>query len=207
MRTRRGRFIVLEGIDGSGTTTQAALAAEHLRARGVQVHLTREPSDGPVGMLVRAVLSGRLRSAGGPPFDRRSLALLFAADRLDHITSEVGPRLAAGVTVVSDRYVYSSLAYQSQDCPPSWVKELNRLAPAPDLCVFLRLPARAAEKRLRSSRQSRDIFEEIVFQRRVAASYARAVRAVPRGRLLVVDGALPKERVFGAIRTRLDALM
>jgi dTMP kinase len=206
MKKARGKFIVLEGIDGSGTTTQAALVAEHLRARGARIHLTREPSDGPVGMLIRAVLSGRLRSAGGAPFDRRSLALLFAADRLDHMTSEVEPRLCAGVTVISDRYVCSSLAYQSQDCPAAWVKELNRLAPVPDLCVFLRVGTRDAGRRLSLSRQARDIFEEGAFQRRVAASYERAIRAVPRGRLLVVDGAMSKEKVFGAIRARLDEL-
>lgn len=204
---KRGKFIVLEGIDGSGTTTQLKRVGDWLARRGVAHHLTREPSDGPVGMLIRAVLGGRLTSAGGAPYDRRSLALLFAADRLDHITSEVAPRLAAGVTVVSDRYVYSSLAYQQQDCPADWVRAINRLAPIPDLCVFVRLSAGAAERRMRAARQSRDIFERLAFQRRVAAAYERAVRAIPRGRLLIVDGSLPPDGVFALIRHRLERLL
>ena len=204
---RRGRFIVLEGIDGAGTTTQAQRMRDWLRECGVSVHLTREPSDGPVGMLIRAVLSGRLASADGSPFDRRSLALLFAADRLDHITSEIAPRLGKGVTVISDRYVYSSLAYQTLDCDPRWVAEINRLAPVPDLCVFLSVPARAAESRMRSSRQTRDIFEKLALQKRVAASYARALARLPRGRLLALDGTRPVDEVFETIRKRLSRLV
>lgn len=207
MGAKRGKFIVLEGIDGSGTTTQLKRCGEWLARRGAAHHLTREPSDGPVGMLIRAVLGGRLTSAGGRPYDRRSLALLFAADRLDHLTSEIAPRLAAGVTVVSDRYVYSSLAYQAQDCPAEWVRAINRRAPVPDLCVFLRLDAGAAGRRMRAARQSRDIFERLAFQRRVAAAYERAVRAIPKNRLLVVDGALPPAEVFDAIRIRLERLV
>ena len=207
MSVTRGKFIVLEGIDGSGTTTQLKLCGDWLARRGTPHHLTREPSDGPVGMLIRAVLGGRLTSAGGAPFNRRSLALLFAADRLDHVTSEIAPRLAAGVSVVSDRYVYSSLAYQSQDCPADWVRAINRFAPVPDLCVFLRLDAQAAERRMRVSRQSRDIFERLAFQRRVAAAYERAVRAIPRGKLCVIDGALPPAEVAARIQRRLERLL
>ena len=207
MATRRGTFIVLEGIDGSGTTTQLRLIGDWLARRRVRHHLTREPSDGPIGMLIRAVLGGRLRSAGGAPFDRRALALLFAADRLDHVTSEILPRLADGVTVVSDRYVCSSLAYQAQDCPRAWVGEINRLVPVPDLCIFLRVDPRAAEGRMRRSRQTRDIFEQIAFQRRVAAGYERAVLAVPRRRLLSIDGTLPVEAVFAMIRGRLEGVV
>src|SRR5688572_4731702 len=99
----RGRFIALEGLDGSGTTTQAARLADALGARGRTVVRTQEPSHGPIGRLVREAL----RSLDAP-LDPDALALLFAADRRDHVASEIEPALARGHDVVCDRYVMSS---------------------------------------------------------------------------------------------------
>src|SRR5271167_2017910 len=113
MTPQAGRFVVLEGIDGSGTTTQVARLADRLRAQGVAVRATREPSDGPLGTLVRHVLSGRVVIPGGRAPGWATMALLFAADRLDHVESEIEPFLAEGGDVISDRYDASSLAYQS----------------------------------------------------------------------------------------------
>src|SRR5215471_10435629 len=113
MGETRGRFVVLEGIDGSGTTTQVAKLAERLRGLGVLVRHTREPSDGPIGTMVRQVLTGRIVIPGGRAPGWATMALLFAADRMDHVESEIEPFLAQGGIVVSDRYDASSLAYQS----------------------------------------------------------------------------------------------
>ena len=113
-----GKLIVLEGIDGSGTTTQARLLCEWLAGRGVAVHLTREPSDGPVGRLIREILHGAHAPVAGD-----TMALLFAADRVDHLSREVLPALDRGTHVVTDRYYHSSLAYQAID-------EAYALAPA-----------------------------------------------------------------------------
>ncbi|HEY6105773.1 MAG TPA: dTMP kinase, partial [Anaeromyxobacteraceae bacterium] len=171
-RRRRGRFLVLEGLDGAGTTTQAALLAAWLRGRGREVHLTAEPSRGPVGALIRQILSGRI--GGGPAgrVDPAALALLFAADRLDHVACEVEPRLAAGCDVVSDRYTLSSLAYQSAATGLGrWVEAANARAPAPDLTVFLAVrPAVALRRRFAASAE-RELFEVPEFQRRVALAY------------------------------------
>ena len=113
---REGLFVVLEGIDGAGTTTQVARLVASLRARGIGALGTREPSDGPIGTQIRQILTGRLvvRSpAGGhAPPGWPTLALLFAADRVDHLESEIVPNLRDGVIVVSDRYDHSSVAYQ-----------------------------------------------------------------------------------------------
>src|SRR4051794_5711725 len=100
-----GKLIVLEGIDGAGTTTQAQRLGKHFGAR---VHVTREPSDGAAGILIRQILRGEYH-----PYDHTALALLFAADRLDHLKREIEPQLQKGVHVISDRYVISSLVYQS----------------------------------------------------------------------------------------------
>ncbi|MFM2418433.1 MAG: hypothetical protein RL385_3156, partial [Pseudomonadota bacterium] len=106
-------FIVLEGIDGAGTTTQTARLVSALTAQGRRTQATREPSDGPVGVLLRQMLRGRVVSPSGKAPPSEELALLFAADRLDHVSAELRPLLADGVSVVSDRYDYSSVAYQS----------------------------------------------------------------------------------------------
>ena len=109
----RGRFIVLEGIDGSGTTTQLERAVACVAGLGHRATATREPSDGPVGHLLREALLGRLHMPDGEKLDGRTMALLFAADRIDHLQREIEPQLAAGTSVLSDRYLLSSLAYQA----------------------------------------------------------------------------------------------
>ena len=105
--------MVLEGIDGSGTTTQVARLADRLRAEHAPVRTTREPSDGPIGTLVRQVLTGRVVVPGGRAPGWATMALLFAADRMDHVECEIEPFVSVGGRHLSDRYDASSLAYQS----------------------------------------------------------------------------------------------
>lgn len=107
------KFIVLEGIDGSGTTTQLSRVSAALRTLGHRVHETREPTGGRIGKLIREQLSDPSGVSA------RCLALLFAADRIDHLDREILPALARGEVVVCDRYVMSSLVYQSLDCNPA----------------------------------------------------------------------------------------
>jgi dTMP kinase len=206
---RRGRLVVLEGLDGAGTTTQSRLLAAGLRARGRPVHLTAEPSGGPVGALLRQVLAGRVAGAGGGPFDPGALALLFAADRLDHWQSELGPRLAAGEDVISDRYTLSSLAYQSLTTGDgAWVEAQNARAPVPDLTILLRVRPAVAVRRRFAESGSRELFEVPAFQRRVARSYLRwAARLRRQGqRVVEVDGEQPVEAVAAAVLALVEGL-
>ncbi len=202
MTRQRGRFFVLEGLDGAGTTTQAALLGAWLGRSGRKVHLTAEPSRGPVGTEIRHVLSGRLRGPGGADFDPGALALLFAADRLDHWHAEIRPRLEGGTDVVSDRYVLSSLAYQAVSTgDAAWVAAINARAPAPDLTIFLRVRPSVALRRRFAAATEREIFEVPAFQRRVAQAYGRALRSrVAAGeRVAEVDGELPVDRVAALV--------
>src|SRR5262245_55399277 len=129
----RAPFIVFEGLDGAGTTTQAHRLVDSLNALGHESHFTREPSDGPIGTQIRQALAGRLGLPGGQRLTPDTLALLFAADRVDHLASEIVPLCERGVTVVCDRFMLSSVAYQGQELDPAFVRQINARALPPDL--------------------------------------------------------------------------
>ena len=199
-----GRFVVLEGLDGAGTTTQAALLAERLRAAGRRVHVTAEPSAGPVGALIRQILRGRI--GGGPggkqSFSGWGLALLFAADRQDHFHTEIAPKLADGIDVVCDRFTMSSLAYQgAQLGDMDWVAGVNREAAVADLVVFLRVRSEVALRRRHAASIDREIFEVDAFQRKVARRYDEAIGRLREAgeRVVEVDGEVPVAEVAGAV--------
>lgn len=205
---RPGRLVVLEGLDGAGTTTQARLLGEALRGEGRRVHVTAEPSGGPAGALVRQILTRRVAAPEGA-FDPAALALLFAADRLDHVAAEIAPKLRAGLDVVSDRFTLSSLAYQGVTTGDmDWVDRLNARAAVPDVTIFLRVRADVAFRRRQAATVDREIFEVGAFQRRVAESYDRAiVRLRAQGqRVVEVDGEAPVAAVAAAVRAEVARL-
>jgi dTMP kinase len=187
----RGALIALEGIDGAGTTTQARRLADALDGRGVTVHLTREPSDGPVGRLLREILAGQ-----HAPTDATTLSLLFAADRADHIQREVEPALAAGRVVVSDRWYHSSLAYQGAGEERAWIAQLNRRARPPDLTIFLRVGPDVAAHRRAASQRPDELFDALAMQRQIALGYDDVMAELSgRERIEIVDGEQPVEHV------------
>jgi len=192
---KRGKLIALEGIDGSGTTTQARLLFRALKEHGHQVQMTSEPSRGPVGRLVRAYLQGNHQFADAR-LGASGLALLFAADRVEHLCREINPRLAAGRLVVTDRYLLSSLAYQSLGCDPAWVESINRNAPRPDLTLLLDLPVPIALKRVSQRGVERDLFEKLNLQKRIRKNYLRLARS-PKYRkgMVVVNAAASIKKV------------
>lgn len=204
---RPGRFLVLEGLDGAGTTTQARLLGERIRAAGRSAHVTAEPSGGPVGALIRQVLTRRIGGAGG--FDPAALALLFAADRRDHLAVEIAPKLARGVDVISDRYALSSLAYQGAVLGDmAWVHAVNREATAPALTLFLRVRPEVALRRRRAASLDREIYEVDAFQRKVARSYRTALARLRAAgeRVVELDGERPVAEVAEAVWAAVEAL-
>lgn len=162
----RGRLIAIEGIDGAGTTTQARMLAGWMQEVGLSTHLTCEPSPGPLGRLIREILTQRTR-----PVDRAALALLFAGDRVDHVRHEIEPKLARGTHVVTDRYVYSSIAYQGLDLELEWVAAINALAPEPDLTVYIRVDPGVARERRVARGSQQEIFETAPQQERICQRY------------------------------------
>jgi dTMP kinase len=157
---------------------------------------TCEPSKGPIGEALRRHL-GRQAELGGAEAE----ALAFAADRMDHVTSEVAPALAGGLTVVTDRYYLSSLAYQALSCDPAWLREINRFALRPDLTVFLSVPVDVGIARF-AGRKTRDRFEEDREQlARIAALYDAAIAGLAAdGEVVqVIDGTRSANEVHAEI--------
>lgn len=198
-----GCFIALEGLDGSGTTSCARALAERLTARGHTVVTTAQPSDRSIGRAIR----GFLRE-GSERLDPRALALLFAADRLDHLAGVIEPALAGGAVVICDRYVASSWAYQALSCDLAWVKTINAHARWPDLTAVLTVDPELAAARVQARAQTtaapREIFDALALQRRVAAGYAALV-AEGRDDVVSIDAAAPLPAVIAALEQACSA--
>ncbi len=205
----RGKLIVLEGIDGSGTTTQGNLLVQTLGSQGVRAIFTHEPSKGPFGQQLRQLLSADTED---PSRGWDCMALLFAADRLDHVAREIEPALASGVTVVCDRYDLSSLAYQSATSPAGeaalpWLRALNARAPRPDLTLVLDIEADLAERRRALRGGSAELYEKRELQRRLAGIYAAAESLLPGDRIthVAADGSV--DEVQRALRAEVARVL
>ena len=182
---RKGMLICIEGIDASGKTTQAKLLVKNLNERGYKAVYTSEPTKGFFGQILRQkILYGNERVPAVVE------ALLFALDRLEHVEKEIKPALEKEKIVVSDRYLYSSIAYQgAAGLDPAWIEEINRWAIKPDLAIYLDVPAEVVIKRLK---RKRSVMETLENQRRVRNVYLRLVK---EGMLLLVDGNRPIEEI------------
>ena len=185
---RKGAFICIEGLDGCGKTTQAKLLAKKLRKSHNAVY-TAEPSRGKIGAFIRkSCLYGEKRLSSGVE------ALLFAADRLEHVEHEVLPALRQGRLVVSDRYVYSSLAYQgAAGLSLGWIEKINEHALRADLAVFIDVDPKIVMQRLKPTRS---VMENLETQQKVREVY---LKYVAKGELTRIDGNKPKEEVADAL--------
>ena len=196
-----GRFIVIEGIDGAGTTTQSKRLVSALKARSLPALFTCEPTGGPVGAMIRQALSGRLvrpvSETEWTMLDPNTMTLLFSADRLDHAEGVIRPALAEGRWVICDRYYLSTLAYQGVGGDADWIRQVNAKAPKPDLWIFLSVPPKKALSRL-GDRETRELYEKEAFLKKVHRGYLRELdkEDVP---VLHLDGTKTEDEVFSAI--------
>jgi dTMP kinase len=181
-------FIVLEGIDGCGKTTQAKLLADWLQSQGKKVLLTAEPTKGRIGLFLREILSGKTI------VDPMTLALLFTADRYEHLISEIEPALKENAIVVSERYYHSTICYQAaQGVQWSWLVELNRFARRPDFTFLLDVPPKDSIRRKTAS----EIFEEEKFLEKVRDNYLKLDKEVVR-----IDAKQSAEKTFEQIKKK-----
>ncbi len=207
----RGRFITVEGPDGSGKTTAARHLAEWLSDRGIQVVLTHEPGGTPLGEEVRRLLL-HLRDVSDT-LDPRADALLFAAARAQHTARLILPSLVRGAWVVCARYADSSLAYQGAGYGND-LDELRRLqafatyGTRPDLTILIDVPVEVGLQRTRRRREWNrfEDTEEVAFFEQVRAGYLRLAREEP-DRIRVVDGSGTVEEADAAIRRLVEPLL
>ena len=181
---KKGIFLVIEGLDGSGKTTQAILLAERL-SKSHQVMLTAEPSKGKIGTFIReSCLYEQTR------LPTEAEALLFAADRIEHMQKELKPALNEGKLVICDRYVYSSLAYQgSAGLSLDWIKTINARALQPDFSLFLDV---SPERVLERLQRKKSVMETLETQQKVREVY---LKYVEKGELIRIDGDKTREIV------------
>lgn len=182
-----GTFIVIEGADGAGTTTQSKRLAERLDA-----HWTCEPTDEPMGAEV-----DRLITEDG--YQAETIALAFAADRMTHLEDEIIPRLEDGEIVVCDRYYHSSLVYQpALGADQDWVQALNRHALRPDLTVIIDIDAEVGMERIEERGTDDNIFEDLDFQSKVVLGYRRLADDMEEA--ILVDGRRGIDAVQGSVQ-------
>ncbi|MFQ6087874.1 MAG: dTMP kinase [Candidatus Methanofastidiosia archaeon] len=201
---KKGIFIAFEGIDGSGLTTQANLLKSWFLERDLRVHLTKEPSYGPIGTIIRMVLEGRLKDLSS-----ETVALLFAADRLDHLHCEIEPHLDAGFCVITDRYLFSTLAYQSLNLELSWLKEINFKARIPDLTIFLDVPVKTCLLRMKKSRHFKELFESKEKLKRIRSNYLKILDDLREDSVLIerIDGLREIEKIHREILSKVKKLL
>lgn len=209
----RGKFVVLEGLDGCGSTTQADLLKRWFEDRGQLAYYTREPTEGPIGSIIRLCLAKRIGSPRADnlfePLDEATLALAFAADRMDHLRTEIIPKLGSGITVLADRYYLSSLAYQSVGVDYQWVKEINSQCLRPDLTVFLDVPPAVCKRRMEKQRWHAELYEEIPKLEKVRQNYYRAIQdLIQQGEIIqTIDGNRPVQEVHKDVVSLVESLL
>ena len=193
---KKNLFIALEGIDGSGKSTQAKMLAEKLSSAGHKVYLTFEPTDSRIGTIIRDIMKGKMEA------DDRVIAGLFVADRLDHLlnkTNGIIKKMEDGYTVITDRYYFSSYAYQGVHLSLDWVIEANSMSAEilkPDLNVYIDISPELSIQRLNSGRSSMELYETKENLHNVKKKYAEAFELLKfKENIFVTDGNRPAEKV------------
>lgn len=196
----KGRLIAFEGIDGSGKSTQVRLFSERLGKEGIPVYATMEPTFLPIGSLIRRVLRGEIR------MEPRVFAALFAADRLDHLLNEedgIAAKVLEGITVVTDRYYFSSYAYHSVDMPMEQVIQanaMNRGILRPAVTVFIDVDPDTAMDRILQNRERQELFEKRSRLEEVRKKYFEAFdRLKGQENVVIVDGNRPPAEIADEI--------
>jgi len=181
-------FIVFEGIDGSGKTTQVKLLEKYLSSKTKSILLTAEPQKKPIGILIREII----RSNSTP---KEAIALLFAADRIDHIKNTIIPGMDKYDFILSDRYFYTSYVYQSlQGCDKTWLKEINKGIIEPDMIILIDAEI---EDFLNRRGENKVIFENIEFQKKARQKYLELAKT--KSNVVVIDGSRNVDEVHNSI--------
>ena len=197
---RKNLFIAFEGIDGSGKSTQVKLLTKQLEAAGHKVYATFEPTDSPIGKMIRDIFSSRMEA------DHKVIAGLFVADRLDHLlnkTNGVLKMLEEGYTVITDRYYFSSYAYHSPYMSMDWVIEANRLSAEllrPDINIYIDISAEVSMQRIAKARTSTELYETLDNLKQVKNLYETAFEKLKEvEKIASINGERTEEEIAADI--------
>lgn len=203
---QRGKFIVFEGIDGSGKSTQIKLLSKYLSGKGMPVYTTCEPTDSPIGSVIHQCMTGRIQT------DDKTIAGLFVADRLDHLYNPLNgiiAKLDAGVTVISDRYYFSSYAYHGAFMDMDWVIQANSLsaqALRPDINIYIDVNPDESCKRL-SKRCSQERYEKLESMRLIRDKYFEAFEKLKaEEKVVVIESQFKAEDTAQRVREIIDGI-
>lgn len=206
--TRKNLFIALEGIDGSGKSTQTKLLTEQLSNRGYKVYSTFEPTNNQIGKLIRDILKGNANA------DHRVIAGLFVADRLDHLLNEeygIVKKLKEGYTVITDRYLFSSYAYQGAHMNIDWVIQANAMAAEilrPDVNIFIDVAPEVSLHRVHTNRENVELFETLDSLKLVRSKYMEAFEKIgPVENIYSVDGNRSPELIAHDIWQKVQSML
>lgn len=195
----KGKLIALEGPDGCGKSTQAGLLSEWLKSEGYEVEITYEPTDNPLGRIIRDSLQGKIK------LTVEAEALLFAGDRALHVSDVIRPSLEEGKIIITGRYVYSSLAYQSaRGLSKGWIESINEPAIEPDLTIFIDVPPEVGLERMDSSRKADKFDRNLNLQTKVREAYKKLARGEG---MPLIDGTLPRDEVQKKIREEVRQIL
>ncbi len=200
-------FIAFEGIDGSGKSTQVKLLTDNLKKAGQKVYSTFEPTDSPIGSVIRSIFNHRIEA------DHRAIAGLFVADRLDHLlnkTNGILSKLEDGYTVITDRYYFSSYAYHGAHMSLDWVIEANSLSAdllRPDLNIYIDISPEISMKRLANGRSSMELYETMDNLRNVRDKYLEAMEHLKfKENIFMTDGNRSPELIASDIWNKVSRI-
>jgi dTMP kinase len=205
---KKNYFIAFEGIDGSGKSTQVKLLSEKLKQEGLKIYSTFEPTDSPIGSVIKNIFRHRIDA------DHRTIAGLYVADRLDHLlnkTNGILKKMEEGYTVISDRYYFSSYAYQGTHMSLDWVIQANSLSAdllRPDLTIFIDVPPEVSMQRLSEGRDMIQLYESLENLHNVRAKYFEAFDKLKNEeKIFITDGNRPFETIFNDVWSKVYLLL
>ncbi|MBI3341848.1 dTMP kinase [Candidatus Curtissbacteria bacterium] len=184
---KKGKFVVFEGIDGAGSTTQLLLLHNYLKKKKIPVVKTAEPTSGPIGKRIRGILQGKEK------IDAKEFQLLYCQDREEHLKKQIIPALASGKTVLCDRYYFSTIAYGSLKLDYKWLVSICAGFLRPDVTFLVNTPAKVAMERMKSRRE-KELFEKEKLLEKVGKAYLKLMKTDKS--CFILTGTKSKQEIF-----------
>ncbi len=195
-----GKFIAIEGLDGSGSSTQVNMLADYIFKKGLKAHITKEPTNNIIGGLIRGQLTNNWKTS------QICFQLLFSADRAHHLETEIEPSLKKGNIVICDRYMYSTLAYGPVEGPDmEWLEQINSKFRRPDLTIILKVPPKVCIDRIKKTRHEIELFESEEKLTKVWQNYEKIEKKYKN--IVIIDGNRPIEQIHKDIVNEVEKIL